>query len=137
EVRVDGDTVSETSTGRDDTRRTGSSWPVGATLAAAGLAVDAAVCSVARAARTASANVRGPLRATLYTSGDEVVPGYGPDLPVGCIPDTASGPVEDLLVDAGVRVQSSAHLADDPAVFTSTLTGDDADLIVIIGATGH
>lgn len=139
ETVLDGETLSETSNGRDDTRRSGSAWAAGATLAAAGLDVDAAVRSVARAARVAQVTVRGPVRARLHTSGDEIVADSPADapLPFGTIADTASGPVADLLDRAGAQVNAGGHLADRPDVFRAALTAPGADLIVVIGATGH
>lgn len=136
ETARDGDVLTETSTGRDDTRRLGSAWPVGAALAPAGSTVDAAVRSVARAARVPDLTVRGPVRARLHTSGDEVVPGDA-DIPPGAVPDTASDPVAEILGDAGVRVTRAGHLADRPEIFEAAMTAPDTDVVVIVGATGH
>ncbi|MEZ5211956.1 NTP transferase domain-containing protein [Gordonia sp. (in: high G+C Gram-positive bacteria)] len=136
EVTLAGGVLTETSTGRDDTRRTGSAWPRGATLAAAGTAADAAVRSVARAAGVERLTVRGPLAARLHTSGDEVIPAGGRPR-AGSIPDTASGPVADVLTGAGVRVTAGGHLDDRPGVFAQAVAEPNADLVVIIGATGH
>ena len=138
ETVLDGDLLTETSTGRDDTRRAGSAWPAGAALAPAGYDADAAVRSVARAARVLELTVRGPVRARLHTSGDEVVTdcsGAQP-LPYGTIADAASGPVTALLHDAGVETTAGGHLADTVGAFRAALTAP-ADLIVVIGATGH
>lgn len=137
ETRLDGDVLTETSVGRDDTRRTGSAWPAGTELAPTGLAVDAAIRSVARAAGLDELTVRGPLRARLHTSGDEIVPGSGAELPWGTLPDTASGPVGDLLAHCGLTVSDGGHLADRPSVFGEAVAARDVDLTVIIGATGH
>lgn len=138
ETARDGDLLTETSAGRDDTRRTGSAWPAGATLAPAGIDVDAAVRSVARAARVAELLVRGPVRARLHTSGDEIASaasGSGP-LPVGTIADSASGPVTALLREHGLAVSDGGHLADSVEAFRAALAAP-AELIVVIGATGH
>ncbi len=124
---------------RDDTRRRGSAWRSGAGLATAGLAVDGSVRSVAVAAGVAELAVRGPLRARLYTSGDEIVPEPVPGtrLPAGAVPDTASGPVSELLTGHGIAVSSGGHLADSPDAFGAALTAPGTDLVVVIGATGH
>ncbi|GAA3958845.1 NTP transferase domain-containing protein [Gordonia caeni] len=139
ETELHGDRLTETSSGRDDTRRSGSAWPAGAVLAPAGLGVDAAVRSAARAARVAEITARGPVRARLHTSGDEIAADTPADapLPYGTVPDTASGPVADLLRRAGAEVTGGGHLSDRPEVFRAALTTPDADLIVVIGATGH
>lgn len=139
ETELHGDRLTETSTGRDDTRRSGSAWAAGTVLAPAGLDVDAAVRSVARAARVAEIAVRGPVRARLHTSGDEIAADVSADapLPYGTVPDTASEAVADLLGRAGAEMTGGGHLADRPDVFRAALTAPGADLIVVIGATGH
>ncbi|MFT3662863.1 MAG: NTP transferase domain-containing protein [Gordonia sp. (in: high G+C Gram-positive bacteria)] len=142
ETVLDGAVLTETSTGRDDTRRTGSAWPAGAVLAAAGTGVDAAVRSVARAAGVEHLTVRGPVRARLHTSGDEIVPdapggGTPTEIPWGSVRDTASEPVAGILAEAGVVAAAAGHLADRPEVFAEALADPDADLVVIIGATGR
>ncbi|GAC57586.1 putative molybdenum cofactor biosynthesis protein [Gordonia hirsuta DSM 44140 = NBRC 16056] len=136
ETQLSGELLTETSTGRDDTRRTGSAWPAGATLADAGLPVDAPLISVARAAGVHRVRVRGPVRARLHTSGDEIVPDGG-DLRPGALPDTASAPVAELLTESGLTVVTAGHLADRREVFARALAAADADLVVIIGATGR
>ncbi len=140
ELHVDGDRlgpVPGAPADRDDTRRTASAWPAGAQLAPAGAAVDAAVASVALAAGVEEAAVRGPLRARLHTSGDEIAPpGAGP-LAHGAVPDTASGPVRALLQAAAVTVTDGGHLADTPEAFRAALAAGGTGLIVVIGATGR
>ena len=52
------------------------------------------------------------------------------------LPETAAGPAAAQLRRLGAIADPGAHLPDDPAVLESALTGD-ADLVVIIGATGR
>lgn len=124
---------------RDDTRRRGSAWRSGTVLAPAGLAVDAAVRSVALAAGVGELAVRGPVRARLYTSGDEIVAELPPGapLPDGAVPDTASPAVAEILAQRGLAVSSGGHLDDAPAAFAAALSTPAADIVVVIGATGH
>ncbi len=128
EVERDGDLLRETSTGRDDTRRAGSEWHRGAELAAAGTLVDDALSSLAGSARVDALTVRGPVRARLVTTGDEIGPGG--------IPDTASGPVAAALRGLGCSVGATRHARDTPSAFDAALAGA-ADLVVVIGATGR
>ncbi|MFZ2509918.1 MAG: molybdopterin-binding protein, partial [Gordonia sp. (in: high G+C Gram-positive bacteria)] len=111
----------------------------GTTLTAAGVAVDAAVRSVSLAAGVGTLTVRGPVRALLYTSGDEIVsnPSPGAPLPRGTVPDTASAPVAELLAQYGLTVSSGEHLDDTPVAFREALGTPGTDLVVVIGATGH
>ncbi|GAB3135917.1 hypothetical protein GCM10027289_30480 [Tsukamurella serpentis] len=132
EVTVDADRVSCSHPGRDDVRRTGSAWPAGRILAPAGAVVDPALMSVAAAAGTNSAALRGPVRIALHTSGDEVgSPGHAG------LPETAAGPVTALLEGLATRVTRAAHLPDDATSFAASLRPDSADVVIIIGATGR
>lgn len=140
ELAVDGDRIvpaPEAPADRDDTRRTGSAWQAGDLLAPAGADVDAAVASVALAAGVGAAAVRGPLRARLHTSGDEIAAATPEALAHGTVPDTASGPVTALLAEASITVADGGHLADTPEAFRAALSAGGAELIVVIGATGH
>jgi len=123
--------------GRDDTRRRGSEWTTGAALAAAGTRVDEALASLARSAGVERLVVRGPVRVTVHSSGDEI--GFGatdldPDAPQ--LPETAVGPVAAMLRRFGAIVDVGAHVSDDPTALAAALAGD-ADLVVVIGATGR
>ncbi len=133
DTRPDG-RLAEVSAGRDDTRRRGSSWQPGEQLAATGTRVDAALIGTARAAATDRLSVRGPLRATVHTSGDEV----GSTRPSG-IADTASAPVCDLAARCGARVHPGEHLGDSAAVIAAAVgpARVPGDLVVVIGATGR
>lgn len=135
ETAVSGDgLVTETTSGRDDTRRRGDSWAVGEVLAGAGTVVDAAVIGTAKAAGMPCLSVRGPLSATVHSSGDEV----GSTNSAG-ITDTASLPVRETLARLGVRVRAGAHLSDSTAALQGAIGPDRGPdgLVVIIGATGR
>nr|WP_249361860.1 NTP transferase domain-containing protein [Gordonia araii] len=131
---LDDGRVTETTDGRDDTRRRGSSWQTGDRLVATGAVVDAALLGTARAAGITRLDVRGPLRASLHTSGDEVGAAGS-----AAITDTASLPVHALLARLGVRVGRGEHLPDSPSSIADALGSRrrPGELVVIIGATGR
>jgi molybdopterin molybdotransferase len=140
EVDATGELVRQRDSGpaaRDDTRRCGSEWTAGAALASAGTRIDEALASLARSAGVERLVVRGPVRVTVHSSGDEI--GFGattldPSTPL--LPETAVGPVAALLRSCGAIVDIGAHLSDDPTALAAALSGD-RDLVVIIGATGR
>ncbi|WP_159103260.1 NTP transferase domain-containing protein [Tsukamurella sp. 1534] len=117
---------------RNDVRPAGSAWTDGALLAPAGTRVDSALLSLAAAAGVRTAVARGPVRIRLHTSGDEVGASDGTGLP-----ETASGPVAATLEAIGAEVVRGPHLRDAPAPFRAALLPGDADLVVVIGATGR
>lgn len=135
ELRVDDETVVATSSpDRDDTRRRGSEWAAGDELIAAGTRVDDAVVSVARSAGVDEIDARGPVRVVVYPTGDEIAEDTAR---LGTIRDTASGAVGNVLRRTGCRASSGARLADDRAGFTAAIEHADADVVVLIGATGR
>ncbi|MFT4086084.1 MAG: molybdopterin-binding protein, partial [Gordonia sp. (in: high G+C Gram-positive bacteria)] len=138
ETDLQHDVLTETGSVRDDTRRIGNAWRAGELLAETGLSVDQSVLSTARAAGVPSASVRGPLCAAVHTTGDEVVPLAEGDLRPGQIPDTASAPVAAILREHGLHAAVGRHLSDSPETFAELFAAPgDADLFVVIGATGH
>jgi molybdopterin molybdotransferase len=140
EVEATGDLVYPCACGpaaRDDTRRSGSEWTAGALLASTGTRVDEALASLARSAGVERLVVRGPVRVAVHSTGDEIASGatvHDPEKPL--LPETAAGPVAARLRSLGAVADTGTHLSDDPAALQSALTGD-ADLVVIIGATGR
>ena len=140
EIDATRDLIRQRDTGpadRDDTRRCGSEWTVGTVLAPAGTRVDEALASLARSAGVDRLVVRGPVRVTLHSSGDEI--GFSattldPDKPQ--LPETATGPLAARLRSFGGVVDVGPHLSDDPTAFAAALAGD-TDLVVVIGATGR
>lgn len=122
---------------RDDTRRRGSEWAAGAALAATGTRADEALVSLARSAGVDRLTVRGPVRVALHTSGDEIAAaGTLSDPAEPVLPEAAAGPVAARLRAIGASVTTAAHLPDTPDALDSALAGD-ADLVVVIGATGR
>jgi molybdopterin molybdotransferase len=122
---------------RDDTRRRGSEWAVGTVLVEIGTRVDQAVASLARSADVHRLAVRGPVRVTLHTSGDEIAAaGEIADPRRPLLPEAAAGPVAARLGALGATVTMGAHLPDSPGALESVLAGD-ADLVIVIGATGR
>ncbi|OBK38990.1 hypothetical protein A5658_25355 [Mycobacterium sp. 1245111.1] len=122
---------------RDDTRRCGSEWTAGAALASAGTRIDEALASLARSAGVERLVVRGPVRITVHSSGDEISSGakaLDPHAPL--LPETAVAPVAALLRGYGAIVEIGSHVSDDPTALAAAFAGD-ADLVVIIGATGR
>jgi molybdopterin biosynthesis enzyme len=140
EVDATGDLVYQCACGppaRDDTRRSGSEWTAGAVLASTGTKVDEALTSLARSAGVERLVVRGPVRVAVHSTGDEIASGatvHDPAKPL--LPETAAGQVAAQLRSLGAIADTGTHLPDDPAALQSALTGD-ADLVVIIGATGR
>lgn len=132
EILRDGALLTSARTDRNDLRRTGSAWPAGAPLLPAGTAIDAAALSLAAAAGVPAAPARGPVRVRLHTSGDEVGATDGTGLP-----ETAWAPVAATLEAAGCRVARGPHLPDAPDPFDAALRLVEADVVVVIGATGR
>ncbi|WP_254698991.1 NTP transferase domain-containing protein [Rhodococcus sp. SGAir0479] len=120
---------------RDDTRRRGEDWQPSHHLAEAGTAVTAAVLSAATSAEVAELAVRGPVRAHIALTGDEIRRD-GP-LQDGQTRDSLGPVLPDLLWHCGVRAVADTHVPDTAAGFDTLLGGaDDADVIVVVGATG-
>ncbi|WP_244192496.1 NTP transferase domain-containing protein [Dietzia lutea] len=159
ETAVPGDTVITASTGADgvdDLRPAGEDWPAGHALAAAGTVLDAALASAALSAGVERVSVRGPVRATLVTTGDEVLPADTPSpLPPGRIRDTVGpllgGPTGVLTragfgaVDPPRHCPDTAEAVDDllggsvagPAVGPAVGPAAGPDVLVLVGATGR
>src|SRR5699024_5324520 len=88
--------------GVNDLRPVGEDWPVGHELAPAGAVLDAALASAALSAGVMAARVRGPVRAAVVTTGDEVLPADTPaPLPPGRIRDTVGPLLGGVLARAG------------------------------------
>lgn len=120
---------------REDVRRRGEYWLPGAEVAAAGTAVTAALISVAASAEVAAADVRGPVRARIVMTGDEIR-GDGP-LHTGQTRDSIGPILPDVLAWHGVTTIDRVHLRDTANAFDEVLAAaGDCDLLVIVGATG-
>ena len=128
--------------GVDDLRRVGEDWPAGHELAPAGRVLDAALASAALAAGSLGVTVRGPVRAVVVTTGDEVLPAATPSpLPAGRIRDTVGPVVGAVLARAGFAAGSTpvAHCPDTAEAVDALL--DDrqigGEVLVLVGATGR
>ena len=120
---------------RSDIRRRGEDRTPGDTIAPAGSAVTAALVSAAAAVEVTTATVRGPVRARIVMTGDEIR-STGP-LQAGQTRDSI-GPVLPVLLAAhGVQTLDQVHLRDTSHGFDQVLaTATDCDLLVVVGATG-
>ena len=127
----------------DDLRPVGEDWPAGVELAAAGATLDAAVASAALSAGVDGVRVRGPLRATVVTTGDEVLPATTiAPLPPGRIRDTVGPLLGAVLARAGFAAPTGAsavrHCPDTPEAFDALVAaGSGEDVLVLVGATGR
>ncbi|MFD2394958.1 molybdopterin-binding protein [Dietzia aerolata] len=131
--------------GVDDLRPVGEDWPVGHALAPAGTVVDAALASAALSAGLPEVAVRGPVTATVVTTGDEVLPAHTPNpLPPGRIRDTVGPLLPAVLARAGFGAapalpRAMEHCPDTAAAFSELLRRPRAagEVLVLVGATGR
>ena len=121
---------------RDDTRRRGEDWHPGASLAETGTRVTAALASLARSAEVTELLVRGPVRAHVVVTGDEIRRD-GP-LRDGQTRDSLGPVLPHYLSWCGMQSATSTHLRDTTGGFDELLASGstDTDVIVIVGATG-
>ncbi|MFE3290995.1 NTP transferase domain-containing protein [Rhodococcus sp. NPDC059234] len=139
-VELDGTSLSRRAAApvRDDTRRSGEDWQTGTPLAAVGTRVTPAVASVALSGEVAGLTVRGPVRAHVVVTGDEIRRD-GP-LRAGQTRDSLGPLLPQFLSWCGVTTVTETHLRDTAGGFDELLArpaaGTDAELIVIVGATG-
>ncbi|AYF72557.1 molybdenum cofactor biosynthesis protein [Nocardia yunnanensis] len=120
---------------REDVRRRGEYWMPGDEVAAAGTPVTAALISVAASAEVTRATVRGPVRARIVMTGDEIR-GDGP-LHTGQTRDSIGPILPEILSWYGVTTLERVHLRDTANAFDEVLAAAaDCDLLVIVGATG-
>lgn len=130
----------------DDLRPVGEDWPAGSVLAEAGTTLDAALASAALSAGLDGVQVRGPLRAAVATTGDEVLPATTrAPLPPGRIRDTVGPLLDGVLARAGFAASSALsgvdavrHCPDTPEAIATLLgSGSGEDVLVLAGATGR
>ncbi|MBU3063536.1 NTP transferase domain-containing protein [Nocardia sp. NEAU-G5] len=120
---------------RDDVRRRGEDWRPGDIVAVEGTPVSPALVSVAAAAEVAEGLVRGPVRARIVMTGDEIR-SEGP-LRTGQTRDSIGPVLPDLLSWCGIHPLDRVHLRDTPNGFDEVLAhAGDCELLVIVGATG-
>ncbi|WP_416563289.1 NTP transferase domain-containing protein [Nocardia testacea] len=120
---------------RSDIRRRGEDRIPGDEIAPAGTAVTPALVSAAAAVEVTTARVRGPVRARIVMTGDEIR-SSGP-LQAGQTRDSIGPILPELLATQGVAVFDRVHLRDTAHGFDQVLaTAADCDLLVVVGATG-
>lgn len=120
---------------RDDVRRRGEDWHPGHMLAPVGTRVGPALVSAAAASEVTDATVRGPVRAHVVVTGDEIRRD-GP-LHDGQTRDSLGPILPTLLSHCGVHSSTQAHLRDTLDGFDQLLSDiTNTDVIVIVGATG-
>ncbi|APE38485.1 molybdopterin biosynthesis protein [Nocardia mangyaensis] len=121
---------------RDDTRRQGEHWDSGTELAAAGTRVSVALASAALSAEAETVTVRGPVRADVVMTGDEIR-AVGP-LGVGETRDSLGPVLPEFLRRCDIESTGLWHLADGQDLLRSWLAlRSHADLVVMVGATGR
>lgn len=121
---------------RDDTRRRGESWSVGTDLAAVGARISPAVASVAITAEHRLIQLRGPVRAHVVLTGDEIYSGAAP-LDPGQTRDCI-GPVLPYYLNSLDIITEGITYTPDRAHETChaiAAANKNADLIVVVGAT--
>ncbi len=120
---------------RSDIRRCGEDRTPGDVIAPAGSPVTAALVSAAAAVEVTTAAVRGPVRARIVMTGDEIR-STGP-LQAGQTRDSIGPILPALLAAQGVHTLDQVHLRDTSHGFDQVLaTATDCDLLVVVGATG-
>ncbi|MFX0575483.1 NTP transferase domain-containing protein [Nocardia nepalensis] len=120
---------------REDIRRRGEDRDPGDLVAPEGTAVTEALISAAASVEVTEALVRGPVRARIVMTGDEIR-STGP-LQTGQTRDSIGPILPDVLSWYGIRAIDRVHLRDTPRGFDEVLAAaDDCDLLVIVGATG-
>ncbi|MGW0250018.1 NTP transferase domain-containing protein [Nocardia goodfellowii] len=120
---------------REDIRRRGDIHLPGDLIAAEATPVTSGLISAAASVEVTEAVVRGPVRARIVMTGDEIR-SDGP-LQTGQTRDSIGPILPDVLSWYGIRTVDRVHLRDTPTGFDDVLaTAGDFDLLVIVGATG-
>lgn len=120
---------------REDIRRSGEDRSRGDLIAPEGTPVSATLISAAASVEATEALVRGPVRARIVMTGDEIRSrGL---LRVGQTRDSIGPVLPDMLSWYGIHTIARVHLRDTPNGFDEVLTAaTDCDVLVIVGATG-
>lgn len=121
---------------RNDLRTRGEYWSAGAELAPAGARVDAALISVALSAEAPIAAVRGPLRADVLITGDEIRAAGA--LAPGQVRDVLGAVLPHYLRGCDIECRRVWPVPDDRELLRAWFALDtDAELVVSVGATGR
>ncbi|MEU0543235.1 molybdopterin-binding protein [Nocardia sp. NPDC005978] len=121
---------------RNDLRARGEYWSAGVELAPAGARVDAALMSVALSAEAPVVAVRGPLRADVLLTGDEIraAGALGP----GQVRDALGAVLPHYLRGCDIECRRIWPMPDDRELLRSWFALDtDAELVVSVGGTGR
>ncbi|MEV6429371.1 NTP transferase domain-containing protein [Nocardia sp. NPDC051463] len=120
---------------REDIRRRGEDRGRGDLIAPEGTPVSATLISAAASVEATEALVRGPVRARIVMTGDEIR-SRGP-LRAGQTRDSIGPVLPDMLSWYGIHTIARVHLRDTPNGFDEVLTAaTDCDVLVVVGATG-
>ncbi|WIX76371.1 molybdopterin molybdotransferase MoeA [Amycolatopsis carbonis] len=114
-------------------RRRGEDWPEGAELLTTSTTVTAAVLGAAAAVGHDTLLVHRRPRVSVVVTGDEVQTSGLPR--PGRVRDAIGPLLPGLLRAAGAEEHGLVRLADQPDALTAALTDDDADVVVVCGAT--
>ncbi|UGT64049.1 NTP transferase domain-containing protein [Nocardia asteroides] len=120
---------------RDDIRHRGEDRAPGDEIAPANTPITTALISAAASVEVTTATVRGPVRARIVMTGDEIR-ADGP-LHAGQTRDSIGPVLPDLLATCGITTVDRVHLRDTAHGFDAVLdAAHDRDLLVVVGATG-
>ncbi|WP_069972925.1 MULTISPECIES: NTP transferase domain-containing protein [Nocardiaceae] len=119
---------------RDDARRVGEDWALGAVLAPVGHPITPALMSTALSAGVETVSLRAAPRVDVVLSGDELSDLVDP--PPGAIRDTVGPVLPQYLRWCGLDPVSTRRCRDTDDDFDAALADGDADVVVIVGATG-
>ncbi|WP_227996218.1 NTP transferase domain-containing protein [Nocardia australiensis] len=120
---------------REDIRRRGEDRDAGDLIAPVGTPVDATLISAAASVEVNDGLVRGPVRARIVMTGDEIR-SAGP-LRMGQTRDSIGPILPDMLSRYGIHTTDRFHLRDTPNGFDEVLSAaTHCDLLVVVGATG-
>ncbi|SIR96060.1 molybdopterin-binding protein [Williamsia sterculiae] len=119
----------------NDIRRRGENWTLDCVLARAGTVVGPAVMSAALTAERTTLTVRGPLRAQVVITGDEISTADG--LRPGQTRDSLGPVLPTWLRDIGYAQTATEYRSDREFRDDSIVASADAPVIFVVGGTGH
>lgn len=120
---------------RDDTRRRGEDWRAGDLLAPSAAPIGVALISLAASTGVVDVAARGPVRAQVLISGDEIC--AGEPSTVGQTRDALGPVLGQFLAQCAIRCDGITQLPDTAAGFDETFTtATDTDVLIVVGATG-
>lgn len=121
---------------RNDVRRRGENWYPGTELAPAGQRVSPSVASAAVSAEVCDIELRGPLKAQIVLTGDEIC--TDGELRPGQTRDSVGPVIARWLRSLDVIVTSTVYVADSVASVTEAIeAASTVDIVFVVGATRH